>query len=152
MLTQFVTIALLMLLSVMSPGPYLALVSRNSLVYSRSTGLWTTLGIGCSILIHISYCILGLAVVITHSIVLFSMVKYAGASYLIYLGMRAFFSKPPEQLDNAHLSNRKTAIHRFSPRLIVQPAQPQGELIFLSLIHCHYSTCHIKRMACNLYH
>jgi len=42
---------------------------------------------------HASYCILGLALVITQSVLLFSLIKYAGAGYLVYLGVKGLFTK-----------------------------------------------------------
>ena len=52
-----------------------------------------SLGIGAGILIHSTYCILGLAVVISQSLLLFSMIKYLGAAYLIYLGLKSLLSR-----------------------------------------------------------
>jgi threonine/homoserine/homoserine lactone efflux protein len=75
MLTQFFTIGLLMLLSAMLPGPDFALVTKNSILHSRRAGLFTSLGIGSAILVHITYCVLGLAVIISQSLLLFSVIK-----------------------------------------------------------------------------
>ncbi|MFZ0220015.1 MAG: hypothetical protein WAL30_07410 [Candidatus Aquirickettsiella sp.] len=55
MLTQFFTIGLLMLFVSIVPGPDFALITKNTLLYSRRSGLFTALGLGCAVLIHISY-------------------------------------------------------------------------------------------------
>src|SRR5580658_8331862 len=96
MLTQFVTIGILMLFSVMLPGPDFALVTKNTFLHSRRSGLFTSLGIGAAILVHITYCALGLAFVIANSPILFSIIKYIGSAYLIYLGMTSILSKLPK--------------------------------------------------------
>src|SRR5437764_750178 len=93
MLTQFFTIGLLMLLSAMLPGPDFALVTKNSILHSRRSGFFTSLGIGTAILIHITYCVLGLGAIISQSVLLFSIIKFIGAIYLLYLGITAILTK-----------------------------------------------------------
>src|SRR5579864_2264067 len=93
MLTQFFTIGLIALLATMTPGPDFALVTKNSLFYSKKSGYFTAFGVGAAISVHMSYCILGLAIVISSSLLLFNLVKYVGATYLIYLGINSLLSK-----------------------------------------------------------
>ncbi len=92
-LFQYYTIAIIALLAAISPGPDFVVVTKHAVMYSRSNAIMATLGIGAGILIHSSYCILGLAVIISQSLLLFSMIKYLGAAYLIYLGLKSLFSK-----------------------------------------------------------
>lgn len=87
------TVTLVHLLAAMSPGPDFIMAVRNSLTYSRKTGIWTAVGFGLGIGVHISYCAAGLAVIISKSVLLFSTIKLLGAGYLIYIGLKAFFSK-----------------------------------------------------------
>ena len=82
-----------MLFAVMLPGPDFALVTKNTLLHSRRSGFFTSLGVSASNLVHITYCAFGLAIVIANSLLLFSIIKYIGAAYLIYLGLRSFLSK-----------------------------------------------------------
>src|SRR5688500_2336431 len=81
------------LLAVISPGPDFVMAARNSLVYSRKTGIWTAVGFGCGIAVHIFYSLAGLALVIAKSLLLFNALKLLGAGYLVYIGLMAFFSK-----------------------------------------------------------
>ena len=60
---QLVTIGLLMLFASILPGPDFALVTKNTVLYSRRSGIYTAFGISCAVLIHIAYCGLGLAIV-----------------------------------------------------------------------------------------
>lgn len=92
-LSLIVTVALIHLLAAISPGPDFVMVVRNSLAYSRKTGIWTAVGFGTGIGVHLLYCVAGLAVVISKSILLFSAIKFLGAGYLIYIGFKSFFSK-----------------------------------------------------------
>lgn len=87
--TQFLSIGILVLLSAMLPGPDFAVVTRNTITHSRRAGIFTALGISLACSIHITYCLLGVAIVISQSILLFNLIKYIGAVYLIYLGINA---------------------------------------------------------------
>lgn len=74
----------------MTPGPMFVLIVRNSLIYSRKSGIWTALGIGLANVIHVAYSVFGVAVVVSTSAVAFNVVKFLGAGYLAYLGIKTF--------------------------------------------------------------
>lgn len=88
-LAEFLTVALVHLLAVISPGPDFALISRNSLVYSRRTGIWSSIGLALGILVHVTYSLVGIGFIISRSVLLFSILKYLGAAYLIYIGWKS---------------------------------------------------------------
>ncbi len=67
------------------PGADFVMVTRTSIRNGRLAGLCTTLGVCLSVCVHASYSIAGLAVVIANSSWLFSVIKYAGAAYLMYI-------------------------------------------------------------------
>lgn len=138
MAAQFFTIGLLMLLSAMLPGPDFALVTKNTILHSRRAGLFTSLGIGSAILIHITYCALGLAIVISQSILLFNIIKYIGAIYLIYLGITSLLSKHPNHgaasaaqkvLQKTKMSN----LTAFRQGFLCNLLNPKATLFFLAL-------------------
>lgn len=93
-LSGVLTIALVHLLALMSPGPDFALITRQSLVYSRRTGMYTAIGIGLGILVHVAYSIIGIGYIISQSILAFTVMKLVGAAYLIFIGWKALRSKP----------------------------------------------------------
>ena len=57
---QFLSIAIIHLFAVMSPGPDFALIIRQGLRYNRKASIITSIGIGAGILFHILYCVLGI--------------------------------------------------------------------------------------------
>src|SRR3990167_823924 len=63
-LSSILSLVGLVMIALISPGPDFAIVVRNSLIYSRKTGLFTALGIALGILVHVSYTLLGLGLVI----------------------------------------------------------------------------------------
>lgn len=137
MTTQFLTIGALILFSSMLPGADFAMVTKNTVLHSRRAGLITSLGVGCAILVHITYCALGLAIVISQSLILFSAIKYFGAAYLIYLGVRSFLSTAHFQRDQT----QQTVLHRkemplgkaFWQGFLCNLLNPKATLFFLAL-------------------
>ncbi len=81
------------LLGAMSPGPSLAMVAKHSLAGGRSNGLATAWAHAFGIAIYAFITLIGLAVVLQKSPLLFKTVSYAGAAYLAYLGFNALRSK-----------------------------------------------------------
>jgi RhtB (resistance to homoserine/threonine) family protein len=92
---EFLTIVVIHLLAVMSPGPDFAMITRNSLVYSRRVGMLSAIGLALGIATHVSYSLVGIGLLISRSIILFSIIKWCGAGYLIYIGWKSLRSKPP---------------------------------------------------------
>jgi RhtB (resistance to homoserine/threonine) family protein len=135
MIMQFFSIAVIALLGAMLPGPDFAVVTKNSLFHSRKSGLFTSLGVGAAIIIHMSYCVLGLGFVISSSLILFNLIKYVGASYLIYLGINALFSKQPNKIF-PHQKGKKSQLSNFvsfRQGFLCNLLNPKATLFFLSL-------------------
>jgi RhtB (resistance to homoserine/threonine) family protein len=93
-LYEFSKIAVAHLLAVMSPGPDFAMVLRQSLAHGRRTAVWTSIGIGSAISLHITYSLLGVGFLLKSSMLGFTILKFAGAAYLGWTGIRALRSKP----------------------------------------------------------
>jgi len=135
-LTQFMTIAVVHLLAVASPGPDFAIIVRQSITYGRRTALWTSLGIGCGILIHIGYSLLGIGLIVSQSIALFSVMKIIGALYLIYLGTKAIRAKPINSAEIYTRHNQKnlpTTLQALRTGFFTNGLNPKATLFFLSL-------------------
>lgn len=138
MLAQAFTIGLLMLMSAMLPGPDFAIVTKNTISHSRRSGLFTSLGVAAACLIHMSYCILGVAIIISQSIILFSIIKYIGATYLIYLGVTSLLAKQPASIEptSESISVKKTSLSdgkSFRQGFFTNILNPKATLFFLAL-------------------
>jgi len=111
------------------------MVMKHSLSYSRETGIWTSIGIGLGILVHILYCFVGLGIVINNSPVLFNVIKYVGALYLLYLGIMSFISKV-EDVDfdgTIQLKVQPGALKSLRIGFLTNVLNPKATLFFLSL-------------------
>lgn len=134
-LATLLGVASIQLLAVMSPGPDFALIVRTALGYSRRSALWASLGLSLGVLVHLSYCLLGVAVIIMHSSWLFNLFKCLGAAYFMYIGIQSLRAKRPhDHLMATHhhhdaLSYKKALRQGFFCNLM----NPKAMLFFLGL-------------------
>ena len=133
-LSEFIAGALIHLLAVVSPGPDFAMVTRNSLVYSRRTGIYSALGLGFGISVHVIYSLVGIGLIISQSILLFSIIKFLGAAYLIFIGFKALRTEKTASADNAFI--KKDDLKPFSAvkmGFMTNVLNPKATIFFLSL-------------------
>lgn len=74
---------------VILPGPDFALIAKISLLDGRPRGQAAACGVALGIVIHTSAAMLGISAIIAQSVLLFSILKYLGAAYLLWLGVHA---------------------------------------------------------------
>ncbi len=128
------TIVGIHLLALISPGPDFIMLVKNSLTYSRKTGIYTAVGFALGIMVHIFYCLAGLAILISKSILVFNIIKLLGAGYLMYIGIMAIISKS-SKLD-IKKTKQKTDISPLKAikiGFITNVLNPKATLFFLSL-------------------
>ncbi|MFH8754267.1 LysE family translocator [Streptomyces atroolivaceus] len=92
-MTEILAVALITVLAVISPGADFAMVVRNSCLYGRRTGLLGAAGVAAGVLVHVTYTMLGVGLLIASSTTLFTAIKLAGAVYLVYVGVRTFLDR-----------------------------------------------------------
>lgn len=135
---EFITLMATFTIAAISPGPDFAMVVRQSIVHGRRTAILTSAGIASAIIVHGTYTILGIGLVVTQSLFLFNILKIAGALYLLYLGisaLRAPAPKPPASLDNpeAVTAQEFSAARAFTIGFLTNLLNPKAMLFFLSL-------------------
>jgi RhtB (resistance to homoserine/threonine) family protein len=91
--SNLLLVAGITLLAVISPGPDFAVILRNSLRSGRKAGVATALGIGCGVVVHVTYTLLGLGYLVARCAWLLTAIRYAGAAYLVWLGCSALFAR-----------------------------------------------------------
>ena len=123
------------MLAVMSPGPDFILMLRNSVAYSRRTALFSAVGLGLGIATHVTYCLLGIALVISKSILLFNVIKYFGAAYLLYIGIKSLLSKKSEHPEALETRKQKdiSPLQAIRQGYLTNVLNPKATLFFLAV-------------------
>ena len=123
--------------AIVSPGAHLAMVMRQSIVHGRRAGVITAFGIGAALMVHVTYTILGLGLIISQSIYLFNIVKWCGVAYLVYIGVKALragrsdISVAPAEAGETQV--RQSALKAFSLGFLANALNPKAVFFFLSI-------------------
>jgi threonine/homoserine/homoserine lactone efflux protein len=126
----FVAAALALLLV---PGPAVIYVVARSVEGGRLTGLVSVLGVELGTLMHVVFAAAGLSAIVVSSAAAFSLVKWLGAAYLVWLGLRQILGRDSgdEEAPSGGEGNR---FHVFSQSVIVQVLNPKVALFFLAFL------------------
>lgn len=130
---EFLLVAAAHLLAVASPGPDFALVLRQSIKHGRATAIRTSLGIGTGILFHVTYSVFGLALLIRSSATVFTIVKYAGAAYLVWIGLMALKTRPYEVDAALDVKQAPAARGAYLNGLMVNVLNVKAMMFFIAL-------------------
>ncbi|MFG2512818.1 LysE family translocator [Streptomyces sp. NPDC048584] len=98
-MTEVLAVAVITVLAVIAPGADFAMVVRNSYLYGRRTGVLAALGVAAGVLVHVTYTMLGVGLLIASSTFLFTVIKLVGAAYLVYIGVRTFRTRGEVTVD-----------------------------------------------------
>ena len=133
-MAEFLTVTLIAILAVVSPGPDFAVVMRNSLRYSRSAGYATALGIALGLSIHVTYSLIGIGLIISRSILAFNILKYLGAAYILYIGIQALKTRAHAQAgETPHQSEDIPFAQAVKMGFLTNALNPKVTLFFLAL-------------------
>ena len=132
----FLTFLATALILAITPGPGIAYVVARTVSGGRAEGLASCLGTGLGGLLHVAAAALGLSMLVAQSALAFSVVKYVGAAYLIYLGVRMLMRKDVGA-DVAELAAQTTAKGARSALLegiVVEALNVKTALFFLAFL------------------
>lgn len=127
-----ITYILIVLGFVFIPGPATLLTIARAANSGTRVGVATGAGIALGDLVHTSMAIVGLSAVIATSALLFSLIKYAGAAFLIYLGIRAMLDKAPIEMGAS--MPVITAGRAFRQAVLTEVLNPKTALFFLAFL------------------
>ncbi|WP_459448285.1 LysE family translocator [Erwinia amylovora] len=134
MLETGLFVATIVVLGMLSPGPDFFLIVKNAARYRRSAAMMSALGVNCAVATHMAYCVAGLAVVITTTPWLFMLLKYAGAAYLIYIGIQAIMSRGNGKINFNNGVQEETSLKKaFLQGYLCNLLNPKATLFFLSI-------------------
>ena len=116
----------------MIPGPAVMYVVSRSIGHGRAAGLVSVMGIVVGTLFHVVAATLGLSALLASSALAFQFVKYLGAAYLIYLGIRTLLRDDAQLLQAANGDRR--LLHIFAQGVLVNLLNPKTVLFFLAFL------------------
>lgn len=117
----------------LAPGPDILFVIAQSIAQNKKAGIATALGLCSGLLVHITAAAVGISALIYQSSLAFSIVKYAGAIYLLYLAWQAFRSR--ENIASpleSQTTMQYTALYKKG--IIMNLLNPKVSLFFLALL------------------
>src|SRR5260370_33304218 len=129
-LSLFIGAALVLLLI---PGPAVLYIITRSVELGRLAGFVSALGIQTAPLVHALAAALGMSALLASSAMAFSVVKYAGAAYLIWLGIKKIFASGEATATGAVLVRRKYT-RLFRDGFVVNLFNPKAALFFFALL------------------
>jgi threonine/homoserine/homoserine lactone efflux protein len=128
-LVLFVTGAAILLVI---PGPAVSYVVSRSIGHGRAAGLVSVMGIVVGTLFHVVAAALGLSALLASSALAFQLVKYLGAAYLIYLGVKTLRRDDAQLLEAANGDGRLARV--FGQGVLVNLLNPKTALFFLAFL------------------
>jgi RhtB (resistance to homoserine/threonine) family protein len=131
--TEFLTVVVVHFLAVASPGPDFAIMLRQALRQSRPNALLTAAGIGLGILVHVSYSLLGIGLVIQQSLTLFTTLKIIGAAYLTWIAVLALQSRPGSIQLGTTVERAQSKFAAFQLGFLTNVLNPKATLFFVAL-------------------
>ena len=130
--TTLITYNAIVLGFVFIPGPATLLTVARATSSGTKVGIATGVGIAAGDAVHTFMAIIGISAVIAASATLFSIVKYVGAAYLVYLGIQAILAKTPS--DPTARALPVTAQKAFRQAILAEVLNPKTALFFLAFL------------------
>ena len=129
----FLTIAVLHLFAVASPGPDFILVSRQCLRYGRRIAIWTSLGIAIGILFHVALSLTGLSILLQNQPDLFWYIKLLASLYIGYLGIVSLVSKSSNKFVEDATGQVGNQLRSVTTGLLTNVLNPKALIFFITV-------------------
>jgi threonine/homoserine/homoserine lactone efflux protein len=130
--TTFALFAVACLAFLAIPGPSVFYIVTRSLVQGRRAGVTSMLGVQAGGLVHVVAAAFGVSALIASSAAAFTVVKYAGAAYLVFLGVRKLLGRETHEPDM--VSDRSSTARLFGHGVVVNVLNPKTALFFLAFL------------------
>ncbi|MCM3619873.1 LysE family translocator [Sutcliffiella horikoshii] len=134
---NFFLFVIMSILLIILPGPDTAIATKNTLAAGRAGGFKTIFGTFCAILIHTIAAVVGLSAIIVKSAFLFSVFKYVGAVYLVYLGVKTIWAiknKKTTKQDEIVSINKLGNKSHFKQGFLTNMLNPKVAVFFLTFL------------------
>ena len=141
----FAAFAVASLALLIVPGPSVLYIVTRSMDQGRAAGLVSVLGIHTGSIVHVAAAALGLSAILASSAVSFGIVKYAGAAYLVWLGIRAIRGRGEERPDGPRKEHSLARI--YAQGVVVNVLNPKTALFFLAFLRSSSTSRRVRAAA-----
>ena len=117
---------------ILAPGPDMLYVISRGIAHGRRAGILSAIGVVCGILVHTTAAALGLTLILQTSALAFLLVKYVGAAYLIYLGIKSWRDTGALSLQTPLPAVRSSAV--FWQGVLSNVFNPKIAIFFLAFL------------------
>jgi threonine/homoserine/homoserine lactone efflux protein len=121
------------IMGALSPGPSLALVIKNTLAGGTPQGYATAISHGLGVALYAAITATGIAVIIVQSPLIFSIIQYAGAAFLLYLGVKSLLSKKANEVFSEDDTATKSQVNGWLDGFLIAFLNPKLAIFFLAL-------------------
>lgn len=134
---EFSAIMIAFTIGAVAPGPDFAVVLRQSIVRGRQSAMVTSAGIASAILIHGAYTVLGLGLLAGQSLLAFSVIKFVGVAYLLWLGISAWRAPAPDaaklESEAQNADAERGLMRAFGLGFLTNLLNPKAVVFFVAL-------------------
>ncbi len=121
-----------------APGPAFAHTVRTSIVYGRRAAILSAIGLTLGVMLWVTLVMAGFALVLSQSVVLFNVLRYLGAAYLVYMGLCALRAKPAaaDNLENGNTTfsyKKRSDKKAFLSGIAVNLTNPKAVIYFTAI-------------------
>ena len=130
---EFITVAVMHIFAVVSPGPDFALITRQCFRYGRIVALWSSLGIAMGIVFHVFLSLTGLSILIQHQPLIFNVIKILGSLYIAFLGLVSILSTSRLRELGEDSSQEVKKLKSFATGLMTNTLNPKAFIFFITV-------------------
>ncbi|MEO6734466.1 MAG: LysE family translocator [Ferruginibacter sp.] len=131
---NFETFLLTGILLNLTPGNDTIFILGRSIAQGRKAGIMSVLGISTGSLVHTMLAAFGLSVIIAQSILLFNIVKYAGAAYLVYMGIKMLIDRSPLNINPVGVNTQANYKKIYRDALVTNVLNPKVAMFFIAFL------------------
>ena len=118
----------------LTPGNDTIYILSRSIAHGRNAGILSALGIGSGSIVHTMFAAFGLSIIISKSILVFSIIKYLGSIYLVYLGIRMIIDKSRLQFKESTQFARTKSVKIYRDAALTNILNPKVALFFIAFL------------------
>jgi RhtB (resistance to homoserine/threonine) family protein len=118
----------------LTPGNDTIYILSRSIAHGRNAGILSALGIGSGSIVHTMLAAFGLSIIISKSIFVFSIIKYIGAAYLVYIGIKMILDRTKIDFNAKQNSSKKKSVYIYRDAALTNILNPKVAMFFIAFL------------------